>query len=136
MKWNSLFSPFTWNSHFLSRMCVCVVGGGRVLRWNEQRRDCHYALTSLVHLSLRSLPLPCTEDLSRPPQQDRRNSRRPLSKYYTTCGVTSSGPGWFAPVISAQCVFVFFCFFVSSYAPQSPRHYRSVSRVAASMALC
>lgn len=95
----------------------CVRVGGRGLRWNEQRRDCHYTLTSLVHLSLPSLPLPCNEDLPWPPQQDRRNTCRPLSKHYTTCGVTSSGPGWFAPVISAQCGF--FCLILCTSKPKT-----------------
>lgn len=84
-------------------------------------------------LSLPTVPLPCIEDRPRPSQQDRRNTCRPFSKHYATCGVTFF---WTRLVLLLSSQLSVCIFFVSSYAPQSPRHKCPDSRVAASMGLC
>lgn len=133
MKWNSLFPPFIWNSRFLSRMCVWLGGGSDGLNRGEivimhypPFHICHFA--PYLSLALRT----CLGLLNRTDETpaDLSQSITPHVELHLLDQV--------GLLLSSQLSVVFcFCFFfVSSYAPQSPRHLRSVRRVAASKALC
>lgn len=124
---NSLSSPYLDLSLYFKDVCGGVSDGmnrGEIVIM-------HYPPSCVCHFPP-YLSLPCIEDRPRPSQQDRRNTCRPFSKHYATCGVTFF---WTRLVLLLSSQLSVCVFFVSSYAPQSPRHKCPDSRVAVSMGL-